>query len=102
MNLDRLKKDVGYRVKLVPAAIHLDSAYRQLPTKDEDWIIAAVTNDHVEVTAPSGHVYRLGPDHIRTFMTDPQRSNDGLKHCFLQLHVQVFIQIGRAPCRERV
>ena len=39
MNLKRLKKNVGYRVKLVPPASHLDAAGEALPVQDEDWII---------------------------------------------------------------
>jgi hypothetical protein len=45
MNLEHLKKDVGYRVKLVPPAYHLDAAGEPLPVQDEDWIIMAVTRN---------------------------------------------------------
>ncbi len=92
MNLKQLKKSVGYRVKLVPQAYHLDTAGDPLPFRDEDWIIMSVTNEYAEVSALSGHFYRLGKDHIFCFVTDHQRAGDGLKHGFLQLKVQIYIQ----------
>ena len=92
MNLDKLKQDVGYRVKLVPSACHLDIGGDLLPAPDEDWTIMAVTDDYVEITAATSHVYRLGKDHIHHFTTDMHRSADGLQHGFLTLNVQLFIQ----------
>ncbi|HUN99015.1 MAG TPA: hypothetical protein VMU69_22640 [Bradyrhizobium sp.] len=92
MNFEHLKKDVGYRVKLVPPAYHLDAAGELLPVQDEDWIIMVVTNDYVEINTASGHFYRLGKDHVRSFTTDPHRSTDGLNHGFLQLHVQLYMR----------
>lgn len=91
MNLEHLKKDVGYLVKLVPPAYHLDAAGEPLPFQDEDWTIIAVTSEYIEINTASGHFYRLGKDHIRSFTTDPHRSADGLNHAFLQLHVQLYI-----------
>jgi hypothetical protein len=92
MNLDHLKKNVGYRVKLVPPAYHLDAAGEPLPLQDEDWIVMAVTNEYIEINTASGHFYRLGKDHVRSFATDPHRSTDGLNHAFLQLHVQLYVR----------
>jgi hypothetical protein len=92
MKLEHLKKDVGYRVKLVPPAYHLDAAGEPMPFQDEDWIIMAVTNEYIEINTASGHFYRLGKDHVRNFTTDPHRSTDGLNHAFLQLHVQLYIR----------
>jgi len=105
MNLEHLKKDVGYRVKLVPPAYHLDAAGEPLPVQDEDWIIMAVTNEYIEINTASGHFYRLGKDHVRSFATDPHRSTDGLNHAFLQLHVQLstgcgFFKPGKYVCKS--
>src|SRR5712691_4159765 len=63
MNLEQLRRDVGYRVKLVPPACHLDSAGDALPLQDEDWIIMTATDEYIEISAESGHLYRLGKDH---------------------------------------
>jgi hypothetical protein len=92
MNLEQLKKDIGYRVKLVPPAYHLDAAGEPIPFQDEDWIIMAVTNEYVEINTAPGHFYRLGKDHVRSFTTDSHRAADGLNHAFLQLHVQLYIR----------
>ncbi len=48
-NLDRLKGNVGWRVQLAPQAIHLDAFGRELPGKNEDWIIGSVTDDEVRL-----------------------------------------------------
>lgn len=92
MNLEHLKKNVGYQVKLAPPAYHLDEAGEPLPFQDEDWTIMAVTNEYIEISTVLGHFYRLGKDHIRSFATDPHRSIDGLSHGFLQLHMQLYIR----------
>jgi hypothetical protein len=95
MNLEQLKRNVGYRVKLVPPASHLDAAGDELPTKDEDWSIVTVTEEFTEIVAETGHSYRLGKDQIRNFTTDPQRSFDNIKRGFLTLHVQLFVEEER-------
>lgn len=92
MNLEQLKKNIGYRVKLVPPAYHLDGAGEPMPFQDEDWTIMAVSNEWIEINTASGHFYRLGKDHVWSFTTDPHRSTDGLNHAFLQLRVQLYIQ----------
>jgi hypothetical protein len=91
MNIDQLKRDVGYRVKIVPSAYHLDAAGDPLPFQDEDWIIMAVTDDYVEISTDAGHFYRLGKDHVRSFATDPHRSSQGVNRGFLRLNVQIYI-----------
>ena len=91
MNLDQLKRDVGYRVKIVPPAYHLDALGDPLPFQDEDWIIMAVTDEYTDIITDAGHFYRLGKDHIRGFTTDPHRSGDGVNRGFLQLHMQLYI-----------
>jgi hypothetical protein len=91
MNFEQLRKNVGYLVKLVPPAHHLDDAGDLLPVEGEDWTIVEVTRDHVEIKTASGHSYYLGLDHIRKFTTDPHRSTDGQSRAFLTLHVQLRI-----------
>ncbi len=79
-------------MKLVPQAYHLDAAGDPLPFRDEDWIIIVATNDYAEVSTPSGHIYRVGKNHIYSFTTDRKREKDGLRHGFLQLKVLLHIQ----------
>jgi hypothetical protein len=92
MNIEHMKRNVGYRVKLVPPAYHLDDAGDPLPVQDEDWTIIAVTSEYIEINNDSGDFYRLGKDHIRSFFTDPYRSTmDDHSHGMLQLLVQVYV-----------
>jgi hypothetical protein len=49
MNLELLKRNIGERVQLQPPAIHLDPAGRELPCRDEDWILAGVTDAEIRL-----------------------------------------------------
>jgi hypothetical protein len=101
---DQLKKNQGWRVKIAPTAIHLDPAGRELPTKNEDWIIVQVTGDEVRLDEASvmGLTTRLGPDAIASFTTDRSRSTPGGVHYgLLLLKLQMYIQSDRityTPC----
>jgi hypothetical protein len=92
MNLEQLKKNVGFRMKLVPPAQHLDNLNDPKPVVDEDWIVEAVTDEFISLKSVGlSHVALLGKDHVKNFATDPNRATDGLDHGFLILLVQVFI-----------
>jgi hypothetical protein len=92
MNFDKLKRNVGYQVKLKPSACHLSPTGDLLLAQDEDWIIVAVTADYIETETLAGCRYRLGKDHVHHFTSDPHRSTELTKHGFLTLNVQLFIQ----------
>jgi hypothetical protein len=94
MKLDRLKKNVGWRMEIVPAACHLDDQGNPLPEKNEDWLVEEVTDDLVRLSGQSGHQLKLGTDHIYSFATNPQRASAVRNFGFLSLHVQVFVQGG--------
>jgi len=49
VKVDQLKKNEAWRVQIAPAAIHLDAVGRELPTRNEDWIIAPVTDNEVRL-----------------------------------------------------
>jgi hypothetical protein len=53
VKLDQLKKTQAWRVQMAPAAIHLDDMGRELPTRNEDWIIAHVTDNEVRLEEAS-------------------------------------------------
>jgi hypothetical protein len=101
---DQLKKNQGWRVTIAPAAVHLDPTGRELPTKNEDWIIVQVTDDEVRLDEASvqGLTTKLGTDAIASFTTDRSRSTPyGLQYGLLLLKVQMYIQSDRityAPC----
>jgi hypothetical protein len=93
MNWERMKKNVGYRVQLVPIACRIEDNGRDLPAVDDDWIIEEVSNDGVRIfNTRTQHHITLGADHIHNFTSNPDRSHNGIKHGFLTLNVQVFLQ----------
>lgn len=92
MNWTKLKSNVGYKVRLVPAACHLDSAGDLLPPRDEEWSIVGAGDDFLEIDSGDGLAYRLGKDHFHHFTTDTHHSNDAQSYGFLTLLVQIFIQ----------
>jgi len=103
VNLERLKKDVGRWMELVPPACHLDHLGNSLPEKNEDWRVEEVTDDVVRLSTQSGHQVKLGTDHIQSFATNPQRNSETEdKFGFLKLHVQVFVQGERVYVKPNV
>jgi hypothetical protein len=104
MKRDQLARDIGWVVKLAPSAIHLDRMGRELPSKDEDWVIVEVTNSEVRIdeAAPTGLTTKLGIDAVASFTSDPSRSDPGTtRYGLLLLKVQMYIkgeQITFVPC----
>ena len=85
MKLDRLKKNVGWRMEIVPTACHLDDQGNPLREKNEEWLVEEVTDDLVRLSTQSGHQLKLGTDHIYSFAANPQRAsaeaNFGFYYC---------------------
>jgi hypothetical protein len=104
MKADHLKRNQGWRVRIAPAAIHLDPAGRELPPKNEDCIIVQVTGEEVRLDEASllGLTTKVGLDAIASFTSDRSRSMPGgLQYGLLLLKVQMYIQSDRityAPC----
>ena len=105
MNLDQLRGNVGWRMRVAPQAIHLDEFGRELPGKNEDWIVRSVSQTGIDVEDGgfASRIVRLGSDHIHSFATDPQRDGTGGVHYgMLKLHVQMYISpvqpVWYEPC----
>ena len=93
MNLEQLKKNVGWRVQLVPIASRLDENGRELLPMDDDWVINEVSTTGLRVSnIRTGQVANLGKDHVHHFTSNPDRSQTEIPHGFLTLNVQVFLQ----------
>ena len=93
MNLNQLKKNVGYHVNLHPVAIRLDNHGNELEQCDYDWVIREVTDRGARIeNIHTGHTTLLGPDHIHHFTTNPARAEPGITYGFLTLTVQLFLQ----------
>jgi len=110
VNLEQLKKNVGWRVQLEPPAIHLDGHGRELPLRNEDWIIQGVIDSDVRLDEATvmGLTTRIGKDSIHHCSYNAARSLlGGIQYGFLTLGLQMTLQndvITFRPCRpgERV
>jgi hypothetical protein len=93
MNWEQMKKNVHARVQLKPTPYRLDEYGRKLPAVSDDWIIEEVSSDGVRIkNLRTHHTTTLGKDHIYEYISDPDRSQSGIKHGFLTLKVQVFLK----------
>jgi hypothetical protein len=93
MNLEQLKKNVGYRVQLLPVACRLNERNCELPSIDYDWIIETVTEGGVAINnTVTKHGILLGKDHIHHFASNPSRDSGGIRYGFLILNVQVCLK----------
>jgi hypothetical protein len=105
MNLEKLKANIGWRVQIAPHAIHLDEFGRELPGKNEDWIIQSVADDEIRIDEAVilGLTTKLGKDYAHSFASNPARSTPGgVQYGLLKLHVQMYIPqnapIWYQPC----
>jgi len=96
MKKDQLKKCLRFRVRLRPHVIGLIQG-KVVPARDDIWIVQAVKEDGVVELSNTctGHVAKLGTDHIHHFDSDPMSETDGLKHGFFTLLVQVYMSGNR-------
>jgi hypothetical protein len=93
MNLDQLKKSVGFRVQLVPIACRLDEHGFELPQIDDDWIIEDASPAGARIrNTRTDHVTVLAPDHIHHYTSNPGRSRGGLTYGFFTLLIQIYLQ----------
>lgn len=110
MNWERLKRNIGWRVQLAPTAIHLDALGRELPARNEDWIIQQVTETELRLdeSLVMELTTRIAKDAVHEFGHNAQRCvPGGTQYGFLTLKLQMVVQnsvITYCPCRpgERV
>lgn len=93
MNISKIRRAVQTRVRLRPAALSIDPEGKVVEF-DDVWILnSASDRGVVELHNQStGHIARLGPDHIHHFDTDPPSNTDGLEHGLLVVTMQVFLR----------
>jgi hypothetical protein len=85
MNKEHLKKSIGTRVRLRPAAVG-----PSMGGLDEEWTITEVGDTAVRlVHVGTDATVVMGLDAVVSFTSDPARDADGIKRGFLQLTVQV-------------
>jgi hypothetical protein len=100
MNLNKLRGNVGWLFKLQPPAIHLDPQGRELPCRDEEWLLQEVSADGETLTLSDQRVAglrtKIGADVVHHFDTDHSR---GAHHGLLMLKQQMCIQAGTISFR---
>jgi hypothetical protein len=106
VNYDQLRNNIGWRMRIAPQAIHMDEYGRELPGKDEDWIIRSFSDAAIEIEDGGflSRLVKLGKDHVQSFATDPQRAATGaagVHYGMLKLLVQMYISpisVWFVPC----
>lgn len=87
-----MKKNIGARVQLKPTPHRLDEYGRKLPSIGDDWLVEDVSTDGVRIkNVRTDHTTLLGKDHIYDYVSNPDQSQHGVKHGFLTLKVQLFL-----------
>jgi hypothetical protein len=88
MNKEKISQMQWTRVKLRPMARRIDDAGQDLERIDDAWMLQTATRDRINLHNPrTDHLFELGTDHIREFMTDFTGRTGG----FLLLKSQVFL-----------
>jgi hypothetical protein len=88
-----MKKNLHARVQLKPTPYRLDEYGRKLSAADDDWLIEQVSGNGVRIkNQRTQHTTTLGKDHIYDYVSNPDRSESGVKHGFLTLKVQIYLK----------
>jgi hypothetical protein len=78
MNKEKISKMQGKHLKLRPVARRIDCTRGELPPIDDAWLVMSVSREEINLCNPrTSHNLRLGTDHVREYMTDPN-GTDGL------------------------
>jgi len=92
VNWQQMKKNLGARVQLKPTPNRLDEYGRKLPSIGDDWLVEDVSTDGVRIKdVRTDHTTLLGKDHIFDYVSNPDQSQHGVKHGFLKLKAQLFL-----------
>lgn len=93
MNWEKLESLVNWRVRIRPIAKRFDGDL-PLPLEDDIWIVQRVAKKAVVELANirTGHLAKLGNDHIHHFVSDPPAETDGFRHAILDLDVQLLLR----------
>jgi hypothetical protein len=79
MNRDKISKMAGKQVRTRPTAKRVKQGGEDLPPIDYVWRIESTSKDEITLfNGSTGHILRLGMDHIREYLTDRTDGLDGL------------------------
>jgi hypothetical protein len=89
MNRDRIFKMAGTQVRTRPMAKRVKQTGEDLPPIDYVWRIESTSKDEIALfNGSTGHLLRIGTDHIREYLTDRTDGLDG----FLVLKSQIILK----------
>ena len=93
MNLELLRKNLGWHVTLDPVAVRLDERDNELQDIDFDWAISELMPRGIRISNIStGHFAELRTDHIHHFTSNSARRGPAIGYGFLTLNVQLFLR----------
>ena len=94
MNWAQFKTSVGMRFQVEPMACRLDAQGHELPEENDDWLFQGISSSEVVSirNLRTDHIAELGKDHIYDFRSNPNLSTGDIKHGFLVLKMQIFMQ----------
>ncbi len=71
MNGKMISRMKWTRIKLRPIARRIDDAGQDLERIDDAWMLQTATREQINFQNPrTGHVFVIGTDHVREYMTD--------------------------------
>lgn len=95
MNKSKIKECLNFRIRLRPIPRRIWNGEEQ-PEMDWVWHVQSVSNDGVVTLSniSTGHVAKLGSDHIRNYDSDHQSETDGFRHGFFTLKGEAMFKDG--------
>jgi len=78
MNKEKISKLQGKNLRIRPIARRIDCTRGELPSIDDAWHVSSVSREEINLCNPrTSHNLRLGTDHVREYLTDPN-GTDGM------------------------
>lgn len=78
MNKEKISKMQGKQLRIRPIVRRVDCTRGELPPIDDAWQVTSVSREEINLCNPrTSDNLRLGTDHVREYMTDPN-GTDGL------------------------
>lgn len=95
MNKHKIQECLNYRIRLRPIPRRIWKGEDQ-PEIDWVWHVQAVSKDGVVTLSniSTGHLVKLGSDHIRNFDSDHPAETDGFAHGFFTLKGEAYFKDG--------
>lgn len=95
MNKRKIKECLNFRIRLRPIPRRFWNGAEQ-GVEDWVWHVDSVSDSGVVTlrNIVTGHIAKLGSDHIRNYDSDHQSENDGFRHGFFTLKGEAYYKDG--------